>query len=384
MYYTVNAEFRKNVWELISARMEEVSLSWWSALDGESLFLVYIVIVVVGALFLCYLDEKKSSNPTVSAAVFPLWYPDESIPWNKMNRIDFLLDTKVFGLSRFIPSSVRRLFTSDMASSKSADEIHVAYSTRVHAYSGFLMLAVLGFLREAFWTISLKRNAHHKEAWNSVWWKEFFTQHMYRRIEECWGRPISGAPSSDVRVCIRSRPGSGSFLSQLWNGFRPLQLTGEERTCINMASYNYLGFGGIDKDCTPACVEAVRKHGVSFGTTRSFLNGGSSPLHLELEKEVARFVGKEDAIVMGMGFATNSSIIPAVVCGEKAGLLGAKSTLILSDELNHKSIVEGCRLSGASIKSFKHSDMKNLESILETETRSGKWEKIFIFVEGVY
>jgi serine palmitoyltransferase len=84
---------------------------------------------------------------------------------------------------------------------------------------------------------------------------------------------------------------------------------------------------------------------------------------------------------MGMGFATNSTLIPAVVCDETGS---AKGVLILSDELNHKSIVEGCRLSGATIKSVKHSDMEYLESVLSEETRKGTWKKIFLFVEGVY
>jgi serine palmitoyltransferase len=174
--------------------------------------------------------------------------------------------------------------------------------------------------------------------------------------------------------------GSG-FLSQLLHGFAPFRLTGENRLCINMASYNYLGFGGVDKDCTPACVEAIKKWGISFGTQRADYTGGSSKLHLDLEKEVARFLGKEDAIVIGMGFATNSTLIPAVVCDETGS---AKGVLILSDELNHKSIVEGCRLSGATIRSVKHSDMEYLEEVLATETKKNVWKKIFIFVEGVY
>ena len=334
-----------------------------TALNDDWVFVCYIALVAAGALSLCYLDEKKSSKPTLSATVYPLCFPDESIPWNHLQRFEF------FGGKE--PKS----------KPKSADEIHLPLSTRLHAYVGYLTLTILGIVREAVWTVSLKKSSHHKEAWNSIWWKEFFTQHMYRRIEECWGRPISSAPTSQVQVCIRERPTGSGFLSQLLHGFAPFRLTGENRLCINMASYNYLGFGGVDKDCTPACVEAIKKWGISFGTQRADYTGGSSKLHLDLEKEVARFLGKEDAIVIGMGFATNSTLIPAVVCDETGS---AKGVLILSDELNHKSIVEGCRLSGATIRSVKHSDMEYLEEVLATETKKNVWKKIFIFVEGVY
>ena len=350
-------------------------------IDGHWAFIGYIALVAIGALSLCYLDEKKSTNPTVSATVYPLCFPDESIPWNTLNRIEFFSDPLGLGLTRLLPSFLRRSKKGSVETKvKNADDIHLALSTKLHAYLGYAILTTMGFIREAVWTISLKKSSHHKEAWNSIWWKEFFTQHMYRRIEECWGRPIASAPTSQVKVCIRERPQS-NFFSQLLHGFRPFKLTGEQRTCINMASYNYLGFGGVDKDCTPACVSAIKKYGVSFGTQRADYNGGSSQLHLDLEKEVATFLGKEDAIVMGMGFATNSTLIPAVVCDETGS---AKGVLILSDELNHKSIVEGCRLSGASIRSFKHSDMEYLEQVLIEETKTKTWKKIFIFVEGVY
>ena len=351
------------------------------SLDSDLVFLGYILMVTLGALSLCYLDEMKSGKPTVSATVYPLCFPDESIPWNHVTNAAILQSPLKSGILSYIPFLGRsKKERHPDGKLKNADDIHLALSTRLHAYVGYALLTILGFVREAVWTISLKRRTNHKEAWNSIWWKEFFTQHMYRRIEECWGRPIASAPSSEFKVCIRERPNSG-FFGQLLFGFLPLRLTGEQRTCINMASYNYLGFGGVDKDCTPACIEAVKKYGVSFGTQRADYNTGSSDLHLALEKEVATFLGKEDALVMGMGFGTNSALIPAVVCDETGS---AKGVLILSDELNHKSIVEGCRLSGASIKSVKHSDMDYLEKVLKEETEKKTWKKIFLFVEGVY
>ena len=351
------------------------------SIDADWAFLGYILIITLFSLSLCYLDEKKAAKPTISATVYPLCFPDESIPWSHATAADSVPAPLGAAISDFVPSLLRSSKGKGKeAKVQNADEIHLALSTRLHAYLGYAVWTILGIVREAVWTISLKKSSHHKEAWNSIWWKEFFTQHMYRRIEECWGRPIASAPSSEFTVCIRERPNS-SFLGQLLYGFLPFRLTGEQRQCINMASYNYLGFGGVDKDCTPACVEAVKKYGVSFGTQRSDYTNGSSDLHLALEKEVAAFLGKEDALVIGMGFATNSTLIPAVVCDETGS---GKGVLILSDELNHKSIVEGCRLSGATIKSVKHSDMDFLERVLKEETEKKVWRKIFLFVEGVY
>lgn len=77
----------------------------------------------------------------------------------------------------------------------------------------------------------------------------------------------------------------------------------------------------------------------------SFLVPGTLAIHDELEALVARFVGKPAAMVFGMGFATNSANIPTLV---------GKGDLIISDELNHTSLVLGARLSGAKIKVFKH------------------------------
>ncbi|KAF4727570.1 serine palmitoyltransferase, long chain base subunit, partial [Perkinsus olseni] len=90
----------------------------------------------------------------------------------------------------------------------------------------------------------------------------------------------------------------------------------------------------------------------------------------------------EDALVMGMGFATNSTFLGALAMTECGSL--AKRTLFVSDQLNHKSIVEGVKQSSAKVIGFKHNNMHDLEKILDRETRSGKWAKIVILVEGIY
>jgi serine palmitoyltransferase len=125
--------------------------------------------------------------------------------------------------------------------------------------------------------------------------------------------------------------------------------------------------------------QTIRKYGITTSSSR--LEVGTIDIHLETEQLVARFMGQEAAIICSMGFATNSTMIPALV--EKGGL-------IISDELNHSSIVFGARLSGASVKIFKHNDPKDLEAVLRDAISQGQprthrpWKKILLVVEGLY
>jgi serine palmitoyltransferase len=96
---------------------------------------------------------------------------------------------------------------------------------------------------------------------------------------------------------------------------------------------------------------------------------------------VAKFLGTEDAIIASMGFATNSTTLPALV---------GKACLVISDELNHASIRFGVRLSGAHVRTFKHNDMNSLETLLREVISQGQprthrpWKKILLAVEGLY
>jgi serine palmitoyltransferase len=105
-------------------------------------------------------------------------------------------------------------------------------------------------------------------------------------------------------------------------------------------------------------------------------------VHEELEREVAAFVGKPAAIVFGMGFATNSLTLPALMRG--------KGSLIISDALNHASIVAGVRGSGARVKVFRHNEPEHLERVLRAAIAEGQprthrpWTKILVVVEGIY
>ena len=121
------------------------------------------------------------------------------------------------------------------------------------------------------------------------------------------------------------------------------------KTVLMFASNDYLDLAN-DPRLKEAAVDAVRKYGTGTGGSR--LTTGTQVIHRELERELAAFKGTEDAITFATGFAANSGVIPA---------LCPRTDTIFSDELNHASIIDGCRLSGARIVVYRHNDMRDLE-----------------------
>jgi len=146
--------------------------------------------------------------------------------------------------------------------------------------------------------------------------------------------------------------------------------TFDGKEVINLSSNNYLGLTTHPK-LRRAAIDAVRKYGVGSGAVRSIT--GTMKIHLELEEQIARFKKVEACVVFQSGFTANAGTVSA--------LLG-KDDLIISDELNHASIIDGCRLSRATIKVFKHKDIADCERVLkETEGWNGK--KLLI-TDGVF
>ncbi|HBC2744708.1 TPA: glycine C-acetyltransferase [Enterococcus faecium] len=141
---------------------------------------------------------------------------------------------------------------------------------------------------------------------------------------------------------------------------------------INLASNNYLGFANRE-ELKKACIEATETYGVGAGAVRTI--NGSLKIHQQLEEKIAEFKGTEAAIAFQSGFNCNMGAISAVMTKEDA---------ILSDELNHASIIEGCRLSGAKIIRIKHQDMKDLEKKAKEAIESKKYKKIMYITDGVF
>lgn len=144
------------------------------------------------------------------------------------------------------------------------------------------------------------------------------------------------------------------------------------KNLINLASNNYLGVA--DRvELKQACIDATNRYGVGAGAVRTI--NGTLRIHQELENKIAEFKGTEAAIAFQSGFNCNMGAISAIMTKEDA---------ILSDELNHASIIDGCRLSGAKIIRVKHQDMNDLEEKAKEAVNSGKYNKIMYITDGVF
>ncbi|XP_078441138.1 long chain base biosynthesis protein 2d [Wolffia australiana] len=199
--------------------------------------------------------------------------------------------------------------------------------------------------------------------------EDFYTRRLYLRIQDCFNRPISSSPDAWFDVVERHSNDNNKTLHR----------TGNTSKCLNLGSYNYLGFAASDEFCTPRAIESLKRYSASTCSVRA--DGGTTNLHVELEELVARFVGKPASLVFGMGYVTNSAVIPV--------LLG-KGGLIISDSLNHNSIVNGARGSGATVRVFQHNTPSHLEEVLREQIANGQprthrpWKKIIVIIEGIY
>lgn len=241
---------------------------------------------------------------------------------------------------------------------------------------GYGVLVVFGYFRDWLRNLGLEENHSAKEPDKGAGWvplylsfERFYTRNLYTRVRDCWNRPICSVPGAKVTLKDRKTADHG------WT----FHFTGQKQEVINLGSYNYLGFAENVGPCAREAAAATVQYSASVCSSRREL--GTMEIHEELEELVAEFLGVEDAVTFGMGFATNSMNIPALV---------GKGCLILSDRLNHSSLVLGARLSGATIRIFKHNNMKDLETklsdaIVAGQPKTGRnWKKILIIVEGVY
>ena len=228
-------------------------------------------------------------------------------------------------------------------------------------------------------------------------WENFYTRRLYTRVQDAFNRPIASNPGANIDVLERvsdDQQKSMKLLESLNDldsdkdrqryiegpYFRETDEGRPARHCLNLGSYNYLGFAD---DWQNTCSQEVKGSLAEFpvSTTSSRNEFGTTAIHREVEKTVANFLGKEDALVLNMGFNTNATTIPSLV---------GRGDLLISDELNHTSIVNGARASGAAIRIFRHNDSKNLEEILRECIIMGRprtrrpWNKILVVVEGIY
>jgi glycine C-acetyltransferase len=139
---------------------------------------------------------------------------------------------------------------------------------------------------------------------------------------------------------------------------------------INLSSNNYLGLTTHPR-LRRAAIDATRKFGVGSGAVRTI--AGTMKMHMDLEEQIARFKKAEACVVFQSGFTANAGTVSAIL---------GKEDLVISDELNHASIIDGCRLSRATIKVFKHKDAADCERVLQ-ESKDWNGKKLLIS-DGVF
>jgi 8-amino-7-oxononanoate synthase len=144
----------------------------------------------------------------------------------------------------------------------------------------------------------------------------------------------------------------------------------EGRETIMLGSNNYLGLTGSER-VKQAARDALETYGT--GLTGSRLLNGTTPLHLELERELAEFMGTEDAIVFTTGHQANVGCI---------GTILEPGDTVICDSGDHASILDGCRLSGARLRPFRHNQMPKLERMLERAAADGGG--VMVIVDGVF
>ena len=139
---------------------------------------------------------------------------------------------------------------------------------------------------------------------------------------------------------------------------------------INLSSNNYLGFANHSR-LKKAAVEAIEKYGAGAGAVRPII--GNMKIHDDLERLLTEFKREEAVLVFQSGFNCNAGVIQAIT---------DKGDLIISDQLNHASIIDGTRLSKADKAVFAHSDMADLEKVLKE--KRAKYENVLIITDGVF
>lgn len=250
----------------------------------------------------------------------------------------------------------------------------IPIATLITTYIAFLVLILVGHIRDFIGKIFHPKYYEHIKRKDGIEplfsdFESFFTRRMYTRVRDCWNRPIIGVPGKILKVLERkSHDNNITF-----------EFTGNILETMNIGSYNYLGLATNDAKFIESIIEVSNEYPTNYpGSTRDI---GTNPISLELEKEMADFLHKEDCIVFPMGFGTNSCNLPVLM---------DEGCLIMSDELNHTSIVYGTRMSNACVKTFAHNNMKDLETKLRYYIAQGQpmthrsWRKIFVVVEGIY
>lgn len=250
----------------------------------------------------------------------------------------------------------------------------IPFYTMVTTLISYFILIIIGHFRDFFGKLLYPwyyKFLLRKDGIEPLYtdFESFYTRRLYGRICECWNRPITKVPGKRLQI-----------LERIFNEDKTsFKLSGKIIEAINVGSYNYLGLASSEGEIIESVIETLKTKKLNLpGVSRDI---GTHPDVQELEREMADFLHKEDCIVFPMGFGTNSCNIPVIM---------DEGCLILSDELNHTSIVYGARMADAVKRTFSHNNMKDLEQKLRYFITQGQpithkaWRKIFVLVEGIY
>ncbi|KAK9764890.1 serine palmitoyltransferase component [Basidiobolus ranarum] len=250
----------------------------------------------------------------------------------------------------------------------------VPLSMLITTYFGYIVLILFGHISDFFGKL-LRSSEYVPFSFIDGYapmlsnFESFYRRRLYRRISDCFNRPVTGIPGRFITLLDR---GSIDFN-------RTFRYTGRTTTLLNLGSYNYLGFSQNEGPCADSVKQSLLSYGLS--TNGSRFEGGSHELHTNAEELIARFVGREAAMIVATEFAANSTTLPALV---------SKNCLVISDEYNHPSLIDGARISGAASRVFKHNSVDSLEQVLRQAISQGQprthrpWKKILVVVEGLY
>lgn len=258
--------------------------------------------------------------------------------------------------------------------SKPTNDPTLGYLYTLAIFVSFFIAVVIGHIRDQMgkvftpWRYKFYYAGNYGEPPLFTTFDSFFIRRLYRRICDCWDRPIHGVPDRIISVYERKSSDNNETF----------ELTGERMKLLNVGSYNYLGLASKDSEVNQKVVDAVDRYEINTAyPTADYEPNEACKI---LEKEMAKFLRKEDAMVFSMGYGTNTSAIPVLM----------KDSLIFSDELNHASLIKGIKLSKSRTVIFKHNDMQDLERKLKFHITQGEpethrpWRKVFVVVEGIF
>lgn len=237
-------------------------------------------------------------------------------------------------------------------------------------YISFGLIVAIGYIKDLINKLKFWKKAEKDDKMVPIFsaFESFYSRRIYRRLADCVCFPITGVPGRIINVIER----------ESFDGNDTFNKTGKITPMINFGSYNYLGFATNTGRVTEEVLKSI-EYPINISSPSRDV-GVLKPVK-DLEREIAEFLNKEDAIVFSMGYGTNTSNIP---------ILLDEGTLVFSDELNHASIITGIKLGKSTVKIFKHNDMGDLERRLRISISQGQpvthrsWKKVVVFVEGIY